>query len=120
MLLERENVLVFEHDVERIAIEIARDAAHLHVVALADDDDVIAVAYEGADRTMRDPYERARGFDHGQAQGAGPGEAPLGCAVSSHHHSRRLDVCDVLRDRDALRLEAAQDGRVVNEVAEDR
>jgi hypothetical protein len=29
-------------------------------------------------------------------------------------------VCDVLRDRDTLRLEGAQDGRVVDEVTEDR
>ena len=38
MLLEREDVIVVEHDVE--AIEIAGEAAHLHVVALADDDNV--------------------------------------------------------------------------------
>ena len=29
-------------------------------------------------------------------------------------------MCDVLRDRDALRLEGAEDGGVVHEVAEDR
>ena len=69
---------------------------------------------------MRDVYERARGFDHRQPQGAGPRESPLGRAVGRHHQGRRRDVCDVLRDRDALRLEGAQDGGVVDEVTEDR
>ena len=117
MLLEREDVIVFEHDVE--AIEIAGEAAHLDVVALPDDDDVVALAREGRDGAVRDVDERARGFDHRQPQGAGPREGPLGRAVGRHHHGRRLDVCDVLRDRDALRLEGAQDGGVVDEVAED-
>ena len=40
--------------------------------------------------------------------------------MGRHHHGRRRDVCDVLRDRDALRLEGAQDGGVVDEIAEDR
>ena len=118
MLLEREDVIVFEHDVE--AIEIAGEAAHLHVVALPDDDDVVALAREGRDGAVRDVDERARGFDHRQPQGAGPREGPLGRAVGRHHQGRRLDVCDVLRDRDALRLEGAQDGGVVDEVPEDR
>ena len=118
MLLEREDVSVFEHDVE--AIEIAGEAAHLHVVALPDDDDVVAVAREGRDGAVRDVDERARSLDHRQPQGAGPREGPLGRAVSRDHQGRRLDVCDVLRDRDTLRLEGAQDGGVVDEVAEDR
>src|SRR5205814_8157952 len=45
---------------------------------------------------------------------------PLGRAVGRHHQGRRLDVCDVLGDRDTLRLEGAQDGGVVDEVPEDR
>ena len=90
------------------------------MVALADDDDVVAPEREGRDGSMRDVDERARGFDHGQPQGAGPREGPLGRAVGRHHQGRRLDVCDVLRDRDALRLEGAQDGGVVDEVTEDR
>src|SRR5688572_2766477 len=118
MILERENVVVFEHDVE--AIEIAGDAAHFHVVALPDDDDVIAAAREGCNGAVRDVYERARGFDHRQAKGARSCEGPLGRAMSRHHDGRRLDVSDVLRDRDALRVEGAQDGRVVDEVTEDR
>ena len=83
MLLEREDVSVFEHDVE--AIEIAGEAAHLHVVALPDDDDVVAVAREGGDGAVRDVDERAGGFDHRQPQGAGPREGPLGRAVGRHH-----------------------------------
>ena len=119
MLLEREHIIVFEHDVE--AIEIAGEAAHLHMVALPDDDDVVALACEGRDGAVRDVYERARGFDHRQPQGAGPREGPPGRAVGRHHQGgRRLDVCDVLRERDALRREGAQDGGVVDEVAEDR
>ena len=118
VLLEREDVVVFEHDVE--AIEIAGEAAHLHVVALPDDDDVVAVAREGRDGTVRDVYERAGGFDHPQPQGAAPRETAFGRAVGGHHQGRRLDVGDVLGDRDALGLKAAQDGRVVDEVPKDR
>ena len=47
MRLEREDVTSFEHDVE--ATEIAGEAAHLYVVALPDDDDVVALAREGRD-----------------------------------------------------------------------
>ena len=36
------------------------------------------------------------------------------------HQRRCLDVGDVMRDRDALRFERAQNGGVVDEVAEDR
>ena len=118
MLLEREDVASFEHDVE--AIEIAGESAHLDVVALPDDDDAVAFAREGRDGAVRDVHERARGFDHREPQGAGLREGPLGGAVRRHHQGWRPDVCDVLRDRDALRLEGAQDGGVVDEVAEDR
>jgi hypothetical protein len=92
VLLEGEDVIVFDHDIEVVAIEIAREAAHLHVVALPDDDDVAAVAREGRDGAVRDAYERARGFDHRQPQGAGPREGPLGRAVGRHHQGRRLDA----------------------------
>ena len=88
MRLEREDVSVVEHDVE--AIEIAGEAAHLDVIALPDDDDVVAVAREGRDGAVRDVDERAGGFDHRQPQGAGPRQGPLGCAVGRHHHGRRL------------------------------
>ena len=40
--------------------------------------------------------------------------------MGRHHQRRRLDVCDVVRDRDTLRREGAQDGGVVDEIAEDR
>ena len=69
---------------------------------------------------MRDVDERAGGFDHRQPQGLGSREGPLGRAVSRHHHGRRLDVFDFLRDGDALRLQSAQDGWIVDEVTEDR
>ena len=118
MLLEREHVIVLEHDVE--AIEITGEAAHLDVVALADDDEVIAVAREGHDAAVRDAHERTRGFDHPQPQGAGSRERPFRRAVGGDHHGRCPDVGDVLRDRDALCFERAQNGRVVDEVAENR
>ncbi len=120
MLIEREDVIIVEHDTEIIVIEIAGEAAHFHVVALPDDDDVVAVAHDGRDGTVGDPHERACGFDHRQPQGTAPGEAALGCAVGRHHQGGRLHRCDVLRDRDALRLEGVQDGRVVNEITQDR
>ena len=118
MPLERADVIVVEHDVE--AIEIIREPAHLHVVAVPDDDDVVAVARESRDGTMRNVYERARGFDDGQPQGAGPRESSPGRAVGRDHQRRRPDVCDVLRNSDALRLESAQHSGVVDEVTEDR
>ena len=118
MPLEREDVIVFEHDVE--AIEVAGEAAHLDVVPLPDDDDVVALALEGRDGTVRDLYERARGFDHRQPLGAGPRQGPFGSAVRRHHQGRRPDVCEILGDRDALRLEGLQDGGVMDEVTEDR
>ena len=37
-----------------------------------------------------------------------------------YHQGRRLDVCDILRDGDALRPEGAQYGGVVDEVPKDR
>ena len=88
MRLEREDVSVLEHDVE--AIEIAGEAAHLDVIALPDDHDVIAVAREGRDGAVRDVDQRARGFHHRQPQRAGPRQRPLGGAVRRHHHRRGL------------------------------
>ena len=75
MLLEREDVILIEHDIE--AIEIAGEAAYLHMVALTDDDDVVALAGEGRDGAVRDAHERARGFDGRQPQGASLRERPL-------------------------------------------
>jgi hypothetical protein len=62
VLLERADVIFIEHDVK--AIEIVREASHLHVVALPDDDDVVPLAPESHDGPVRDAHERARGFDH--------------------------------------------------------
>ena len=101
-------------------IEIAGEAPDLDVVALADDHDVVAVAREGSDRPMRDANQRTGRLDDGQPQSAGASERPLRRPMRGHHHRRRLDLCDVLRDRDALRLEGGQDGGVVNEVAQNR
>ena len=117
-LFERENVVIVKNDVE--AIEIARQAADLDVIALPDDDDVIAVAGEGGDGLMRDGDERACGFYHREAQGAGAGDRPLGCAVRGHHQRRRSDICDVVRDPDPFRRERAEDRGVMDEVAENR
>jgi Domain of unknown function (DUF4173) len=120
VLLEREDVIIVEHDTEVVAVEIAGEAAHLHVVALAHDDDVVTLAGQGRDGAVRDVHQRARRFDHGQSHVAGPREGPLGRAMGRHHQCLRPDVCDVLRDRDALRLEGVEHGGVVDEVAENR
>jgi hypothetical protein len=40
--------------------------------------------------------------------------------VGRHHQRWRPDIGGVLRDRDALGLQAAQDGWVVDQVAQDR
>jgi hypothetical protein len=64
--------------------------------------------------------EGAGGFDYGEPQGAGSGEVPLGRAVGRDHQGGCLHMADVLRDRDAFRLEGAQHGGVVDEVTENR
>lgn len=117
MLVECEDVIIGEHDVE--AIEIAGEPAHLDVIALPDDDDVVAVARQGRDRAVRHADERAGGFDDGQPQRTSARERALGGAVCRHHDGGGRDARDVLRDSDAPGLERAQDGRVVDEVAED-
>ena len=75
MLLERQDVVVVEHDVE--AVEIAGEAAHLDVVALPDDDDVVAVARERRDGAVGDVHERAGRFDDRQAERARAGQRPF-------------------------------------------
>jgi hypothetical protein len=117
MFVERKHVIVFEHNVE--AIQIAGEAAHLDVVALTNDDDVVAVAREGGNRAVCDAYERTCRFDHIEPERAGPREGTLGRAVGRHHHRGRRDVCNVLRDGDALGFERAQDVGIVDEVTED-
>ena len=94
--------------------------AHFHVIALADDHDVVARRARAQHGAVRDVDERAGGFDHVEPQGAGPRERAPGRAVGRHHQRRRPDVGEVLRDGDALRLEGGQHGGVVDEVAEDR
>ena len=118
MLLEREDILVVEHDVE--AIEVADEAAHLHVVALPDDDDMEARAREGSDGAVRDMNERAGGFDHREPQRARSREGPIRRAVGRHHDGLGFHSGHIVRDRDALRFEGREDGGVVDEVAEDR
>jgi hypothetical protein len=90
------------------------------MVALPDDDHVVAIAGERRDRAVGNVHERAGGFDDPQSESPGAGEGPFGRAVGRHHQGRRLDVRDFLRDRDALVFEGAQDGGVVDEVAENR
>ena len=117
MGLERQDVGLVQHDVE--AIEVAGEAAHLHVVALADHDDMVAVAREGRDGAMRDVDERARCLDDPQAEGPRARQGPVGRAVGGDHQRRRPDVSGVVRNGDAPGLEGTQHGGVVNQVAED-
>jgi len=81
---------------------------------------VIALARESRDGAVRDTDERARRFDDCQPQGAGPRERSVGRAVGRHHDGRRRDMCDVVRDRDTLGFEGAENTGVVNEIAKDR
>ena len=76
MLLEREDVVVVQHDVE--PVEVAGEAAHLHMVPLPDDDHVVASRGRGprrrggrrarAGRWLRRPSGRARGCWRGSAR----------------------------------------------------
>src|SRR5688572_27683102 len=68
---------------------------------------------------MRDLHERAGGLDHFQPQCAGAREGAFGRPVGRDHQRWSRDVVDMLRDGDALRFESAEDGWVVNQVAED-
>jgi hypothetical protein len=90
------------------------------VIALPDDDDVVAVARKRRDGAVRDVDEGARRLDDRQPQGAGPRERALGRAVGGYHQGRRGDLRDVLGDGDAFCLEGAQDGGIVDEIAENR
>ena len=76
MFLERQHVLLVEHHVE--VVEIAGQPAHLHVIALADDHDVVAIADEGRHGAMGDVDERTRRLDDVQAERprCWPGPAP--------------------------------------------
>jgi hypothetical protein len=116
MLLEGQNVSSVEHDVNAIAIEIAGEAAHLHVVTLSDDNDVVASVGKRPDRSVRNVHEGARRFDHRQSQSPRACERALGRAVRRHHEGGRFNVCDILRDLDALGVEGAQNGWIVDEV----
>ena len=118
MLLYGEDVVFIQHDVE--VLEIASEAAHLHVVALSDDDDVVALAGKRCDGVVRHTHKRARGFDDGQPESAGARQGPLRRAVSRHHHDGCVDVCGVVRDRNAPGLENAQDSGIVHELTENR
>ena len=69
-----------------------RQAAHFDVIALPDDDDVVAVAGERRDGAMGDVDERAGSFDDRQPQGARPRESALGGAVGRHHHGGGFHV----------------------------
>jgi uncharacterized protein (DUF2236 family) len=118
MFLERQDVGVFEDDIE--TIEIVGDTADLHMIALADDDNVIAVATQGGHRAMGHVDERACRLDHFQAEPAGAFERPLRRAVRGDHDGRRVHPAKVLCDSDAFGGERAEDGRIVHEVAENR
>ena len=73
MFGEPGHVVLVEHDVE--VVQVARQAPHLDVVALADDDHVIAVAHERVDRAMGHVHERACGLDNGETARAGAASA---------------------------------------------
>ena len=71
MFLEVPHVMLVEHDVE--CLEVFSQAAHLYVVALANDDRMIALANEGSDGLVRHMDERARRFNGLQTQRANLG-----------------------------------------------
>ena len=75
MPLEPQHIALVQDDVE--VVEIFGQPPHLHVIALADDDRVIAVADERRDRSMGHLHERAGRFDDLQAARAGAGQPPL-------------------------------------------
>ena len=89
------------------------------MLALPDNHDVVAVAHQRRDGAMRDVHQRTGRFDDRQSERACTGQGPLGCAMGRHHHGGGGDVGEVLRHGDAPGLESAQDGGIVNEVAQD-
>jgi hypothetical protein len=118
MFADREDVGIVEYDVERI--EIAGQAAHFHVIALAHDDDVIAITREGRHRPVRDADEGTRRFHDRKPERAGTRKCAFGRPMGGNHHRRRPDVLHVPRDGDAFGVQGAKDRGVVDEVAENR
>ena len=72
MVRERVDVGRVQHDVERV--EVLGQAAHLHVVAPADDDGVVAVTQQGPDGAVGDVDERTGRLDHVETARAGAGQ----------------------------------------------
>jgi hypothetical protein len=73
--LERLHVSLVEDDVE--LVEVIGQPTNLDMVALADDDRVIAVANERPDGPVRYSHKRTRRFDDLKAERAGAGEHPF-------------------------------------------
>ena len=97
MGVEPLDVLFVEHDVE--LVEVFGQSAHFHVIALADDHRVIAIAEERRDRPMCDVHQRTGRLDDLEAEGPGAGERPSRGAMRRHHDGLGLHVRDVGRDR---------------------
>jgi hypothetical protein len=71
MFLELQHIMLVQHDVE--CLKIFSEAPHLHVVALANDDRMIALANEGSDGLVRHMDEGACPFNGLQTQRANLG-----------------------------------------------
>ena len=67
-LLQPGNVRFRKHHIE--FVKILGQAAHFHMVALADDDRVAAFADQPGHGAMRQMHERACGFEHAQTAAA--------------------------------------------------
>jgi hypothetical protein len=117
MFLELQHITLVQHDVKRF--EIVSQAPHLHVVALANDDGMIAVANQRSDGLVRHVDERACRFNALQAQRANLGERSRRCPVSRHHHSVRRHFERRASHGNSPGLQAGQDSFVVNQIAED-
>ena len=117
MWIESRDVTVVQHDVERV--QVVGQPANLDVVALADDDRVIAVADERLDGPMRHAHERTRGLDDRQAAGPRGCQRTLRGSMRGNHHCRRPYLLEIVRDGYPFVTQRVENGRIVDEVAED-
>ncbi len=83
MLVERQHIAVVEYHIE--GVEIAREAAHFDVIALSDNDDMVAIACQRHDSAVGDAHKRTGRFHDGQAECAGLRQRPIRGAVRGHH-----------------------------------
>jgi len=106
-----------KHDIE--IRQVFRQAAHLYVIAFADDDRMTPFAHEPGHRTVGDMHQRACCFRHIQTPISRSLDGLFGRAMSGNHDCLGFHCAGILSDSDASVAKVGQDGFIMHEVAED-